>query len=176
MGRHHFSRSRSIGNSNENKGSQRRSSFRIDTLTLQSVFRYKIRAAVPMKYRDAITNTAGTKTGVIQSINLSSRPNCPSMRCVGWSGSAEGEVWESKQAFFESGDSQIGCAGAICSTAVAYLAPAWVTGALKSSYCRSLRHGALSPVPRSLPLVCYGNNLDPDFGHAKYNEVRKALH
>lgn len=31
-------------------------------------------------------------------------------------------------------------------------------------------------VPRSLPLVCYGDNLDPSFGHAKHNEERKALH
>ena len=31
-------------------------------------------------------------------------------------------------------------------------------------------------VPRSLPLVWYGDNLDPSFGHAKHNEERKALH
>ena len=42
--------------------------------------------------------------------------------------------------------------------------------------CRFLRHCALSPVTRSLPLVRYRNNLDPGFGNAKHDEVWKALH
>lgn len=52
----------------------------------------------------------------------------------------------------------------------------WTFLAIRKAILSVLRHSALSPVTRALPLVRYRNNLDPGFGNAKHDEVWKALH